>query len=182
MAKQGIYPAPIYEAVTADGSKFRFSFWSQDGKPIDVAAGRRCAEEILLADWDAPPIWERSLGFWRGLRAKSGTVKEQRPIRGYAAWDRRVQNGYSGKRYYIETNCTKRYFEFILGPMEFETIDRGAIVERWVEHPSIGRIADVPDARPEPAKRPSWKKLAEAARAALEAGDAATALALLKAA
>jgi hypothetical protein len=41
MAKHGYYPAPVYEAVFPSGETVRMSFWSQEGKEIDVARGRR---------------------------------------------------------------------------------------------------------------------------------------------
>lgn len=43
MAKRGYYPAPVYVATFEDGSIGRISFWSQVGRPVDIARGRRVA-------------------------------------------------------------------------------------------------------------------------------------------
>lgn len=40
---KGMLPAPVYEATFADGTTGRISFWSERGKPLDYAAGRRTA-------------------------------------------------------------------------------------------------------------------------------------------
>lgn len=47
MAKQSIYPPPVYVATFADGTTCRMSFWSQAGKPFNFERGRRlCAQAI----------------------------------------------------------------------------------------------------------------------------------------
>lgn len=53
--KAGIYPPPVYVAVTQDGAEHRFSFWSPAGKPIDFARGRRAVESLLLTNEDCSP-------------------------------------------------------------------------------------------------------------------------------
>lgn len=63
----GIRPSPVYEAHMSDGETVRMSFWSPKGKPIDMDAGRRTVESILLTDQSAVGTWERSRGYWRCL-------------------------------------------------------------------------------------------------------------------
>lgn len=40
MAKQSIYPFPVYVATFGDGTTGRLSFWSAQGKPMNFERGR----------------------------------------------------------------------------------------------------------------------------------------------
>lgn len=166
----GIRPAPVYVATFADGTVGRCSFWSQGGKPIDVAAGRRTA----VALWARPEKGERC----------SDTARAKH----LAAIERLNKAHLAG----LNSNSILRdQYEASLATMEAANLDVAAsffhtyapavIVAGHVEHPALAApivdsLSDAPVR-----KRPNWAAIAAAARNALERGDHAEALRLLAA-
>jgi len=45
--RKGIWPAPVYEALCANGQIRRMSFWSRAGKPLDFATGRTMCATVI---------------------------------------------------------------------------------------------------------------------------------------
>lgn len=76
MAKQSLYPFPVYVATLADGSIKRMSFWTLQGKPMDFARGRR------LCAWTG-----RGPDVARFCKAGEGTVVNGKISGTYTTWD-----------------------------------------------------------------------------------------------
>ncbi len=50
MIRKCIWPAPVYVGTFEDGSQCRMSFWSKEGKPLDIARGRRIVASTRAQD------------------------------------------------------------------------------------------------------------------------------------
>ena len=46
-ARKGMWPAPVYEALFANGQVRRMSFWSRSGKTPDFERGRRMCQTLI---------------------------------------------------------------------------------------------------------------------------------------
>lgn len=170
--KAGIYPPPVYVAVTQDGAEHRFSFWSPAGKPIDFARGRRAVESLLLTNPDCSP-----------RQTVASVIFET----GFAAFDRLCQHSRMVTRLYCDlqgrgAEQARNSLHSMRHPRPIGTRDNGSIVAGFVEHDSIGRVAHTAQDVAPKATRINWAKRAKDAREAIAAGNLSVAMSLLNAA
>jgi len=162
--KAGIYPCPVYEAHFADGTVGRCSFYSPVGKPIDFEHGRRVAAIL----------WARPEGD-SGLVIGPSYVKACHDWRDETTFT--PANSEDGFPYSAVWFVEGR--GLVIGLKTFPP--RADIVAGFIEHETIGRVAHDTDAPVRIAPRHNKARaLAESALAALERGDAADALAILR--
>lgn len=64
--RRGAWPCPVYVATLATGETVRLSFFTEAGKPVDVARGRRVCQRLCLTQLGDRP--ERATPY-RGLLA-----------------------------------------------------------------------------------------------------------------
>lgn len=86
MAKKSYWPAPVYEGRFDGGEVIRMSFWSQEGKPVDIrrgyrlvtwAAGRKPVSGcVIFNDQTIPDLGQNSGDAIKPLRYSPKTIIE----------------------------------------------------------------------------------------------------------
>jgi len=151
--KGGLYPAPVYEATLADGRVVRASFWTKAGKPIDYEAGRR----TIAALYARPDAVAMTAEQEKARHEEIQRANRQAAALGVKRDQIRAQYGEDCWRY---DNAEKLYQEMVTrlaflqtdGPERaasfFVTAAPPQIVRGFVEHASIGRVADPMSEKP----------------------------------